>query len=104
MAKGMGFVSRGGGGAGCEKGRLANTYCRRRRITGSLWSDRMATAVGLASTYVHLSIRIGGVLGRSQLIAGLRGTGLDTGNQRVDYEYYQSLNSIEAIGSLLCMN
>ena len=46
------------------------TYNRRRRITRSLWTDRMATSLGLTSTYVHSSMRIEGVPGRSQLIAG----------------------------------
>lgn len=48
------------------------TYYRRRRITRTLWSDRIASALGLTSTYVHSSMRIEGVPGRSQLIAGLR--------------------------------
>ncbi len=36
------------------------TYYRR-RITRSLWSDRMASALGLTSTYVYSSMRIEGI-------------------------------------------
>ncbi len=70
----------------CERGRRGSwvrrksageqcklTYYRRRRITRALWSDRMASALGLTSNYVHSSMRIEGVPGRSQLIAGLWG-------------------------------
>lgn len=77
------FASDDSGEGVCERGRrgswvrrkLTGEQCKltyyRRRITRSLWNDRMASVLGLTSTYVHSSMRIEGVPGRSQLIAGL---------------------------------
>jgi hypothetical protein len=71
---GEGVCERGRGGSWVRRKSTGEhyklTYNRRRRITRSLWTDRMATSLGLTSTYVHSSMRIEGVPGRSQLIAG----------------------------------
>jgi hypothetical protein len=104
---GKGFVRGGGRGAGCGESQLASS-------ASSLTIEEGASLVrfgvigwqvlwGLTSTYVHSSMRIEGVPGRSQLIASLWGK-IRLGDQRMDYEYYKSLNSMEAMKSLLCMN